>query len=242
MLDSIVEMDDMAAKRKRIGGWQASLPFAPRGGVRRGAGRKKSKDSGVSHLERAKLGSSYPVHVTVRLLAGFRSLRQVEEYRVLRGCFEAGREGCVGQEGGFRLVHYSVQGNHLHLLVEAVDRVALSRGMQGLLVRIARGLNRLWKRKGRVFADRYHDHVLKTSREVRNALAYVLNNARHHGLRLRQLMDIFTSAGRFDGWKEKVRIIGKDNIPVTAPRTWLLSKGWRQHRLISVHEIPGGAP
>ena len=111
-----------------------------------------------------------------------------------------------------------------------------------MLVRIARGLNLLWKRKGRVFADRYHDHVLKTSREVRNALAYVLNNARHHGLRLRQLMDIFSSAGRFDGWKEKVRIIGKDNIPVTAPRTWLLSKGWRQHRLISVPEIPGGGP
>ena len=163
---------------------------------------------------------------------------------MLRGCFAALRDSRVGLEGDFRLVHYSVQGDHMHLLVEAVDRVALSRAMQGLLVRIARGLNRLWKRKGQVFDDRYHDHVLRSPREVRNALAYVLNNARHHRIRLRQVMDIFTSAGRFDGWKEKVRMIGKDkdNIPVTTARSWLLCQGWRKHRLISVHEIPGGGP
>ena len=213
--------------------------FKKHGGARKGAGRKKLPGAGLTHRVREELPKGCPVHVTVRLVDGLPSLRQWTEYELLRECFRAGRE-----RFGFRLVHYCVLANHLHLIVEAKDRQALTRGMQGLLVRIARGLNRLWKRKGRVFADRYHDHVLKTSREVRNALAYVLNNARHHGLRLRQLMDIFTSAGRFDGWKEKVRIVGKDkgNIPVTAPRTWLLSKGWRQHRLISVHEIPGGAP
>ena len=234
----------MAVKKKRFRGWQASLPFTVHDGVRRGAGRKKSKDSGVSHLKRAKLGKSQPVHVTVRLAAGFRNLRQKDEYRVLRDCFATCRDSRVGHEAGFRLVHYSVQGNHIHLLIEAADRMALSRGMQGLLVRIARGLNRLWKRKGPIFADRYHDNILKSPREVRNALAYVLNNARHHRIRLQQLMDLFSSAGRFDGWKEQVRVIGKDKdkIPVTAPRSWLMKTGWRKHRLISLHEIPGGIP
>jgi hypothetical protein len=77
-------------------------------------------------------------------------------------------------------VHYSVQGNHLHLLVEAEDRRALSRGMKGLGVRIARGLNRVMGRRGAVLDDRYHGHVLKTPTEVRHARQYLLQNARRH--------------------------------------------------------------
>lgn len=224
----------MLGKKSRNSGWQASLPSTKKGGVRRGAGRKKCKDSGVSHCTRAKFAKSFPVHVTVRLREGFRSLRRVEEYAVLKRCFEAGRD-----KGGFRLVHYSVQATHLHLLVEAQDRVALSRGLQGLLVRIAKGLNRLWKRGGTVFADRYHDHVLRTPREVRHALAYVLNNARHHGAQYRELMDRYSSAARFDGWRENPKVYGMERIPVTRARTWLMKIGWRRHRLISLHEIPG---
>ena len=54
-----------------------------------------------------------------------------------------------GNRFGFRLVHYSVQGNHVHLLVEAKDEKSLSRGMCGLGVRVARGLNRVMRRRGR---------------------------------------------------------------------------------------------
>jgi hypothetical protein len=76
-----------------------------------------------------------------------------------------------------------VQSNHLHLLVEAESREALSRGVQGLAVRLARAVNRTLVRCGRVFAGRYHRRDLATPREVRHALVYVLVNHRKHGLR-----------------------------------------------------------
>lgn len=103
-------------------------------------------------------------------------MRGAREQRVL---VEAFREG--SERAGFRLVHHAVQSNHAHLLVEARNRSSLSRGIGGLATRIARRLNRLWGRTGGIFADRYHDRILRTPREVRNALRYVLNNARKHG-------------------------------------------------------------
>jgi len=128
------------------------------------------------------------------------------------------------------------------MIVESTDRTCLSRGMQGLLIRIARGLNRLWQRVGKVFADRYHDHILRTPRETRHALAYVLNNARRHGLRLHQAIDYFASGWWFDGWREQPALAGLENIerPVADARTWLLRVGWRRHRLISLEDVPGG--
>jgi len=219
---------------KSSSGRQASLPFRVKGGARRGAGRKRRRGSGVSHAKRARFAKSYPVHVTVRLRDGLKTLRRGEEYAVLRACFEAG-----GNKGGFRLLHYSVQATHLHLLVEAEDRVALSRGMQGLLVRIARQLNRLWERRGTVFRDRYHEHVLRTPREVRHALAYVLMNGRRHGALPTGLLDLFSSGLRFDGWKQQPTNIAKAPLPVTKPLTWLMKIGWRRHGLISLDEKPG---
>jgi hypothetical protein len=126
------------------------------------------------------------------------------------------------------------------MIVEAKDRPALARGVQGLLIRVAKALNRLWGRRGSVFGDRYHDKVLRTPREVRSALAYVLNNARKHGLRLAQAVDVFASGAWFDGWREKFRARGVPEArPVAAPRTWLLRVGWRRHGLIRLAEIPG---
>ena len=126
------------------------------------------------------------------------------------------------------------------MICEAKDRRALARGVQGLLIRVAKGLNRFWGRKGSVFGDRYHDKVLRTPKEVRNALAYVLNNARRHGLRLAQGLDLFASGVWFDGWREAFRTRGLPAaIPVTAARTWLLTLGCRRHGLIRLEEVPG---
>lgn len=143
-----------------------------------------------------------------------------------------------------RLIHFTIQSNHLHALVEARDARSLSRGMQGLCVRIARGMNRLWNRSGRVFADRFHSRVLRTPREVRYALAYVVNNARKHGLRVAGI-DPYSSGEAFDGWKNaQPRAIGPREAlrSLVAPaRSWLLTVGWRRHGLIRVAEVPGGS-
>ena len=229
------------------------LPFRGRnwGGQRKGAGRPPTGvTAGVSHRCRSPLASRFPVHVTTKLRAELPSLRSKGVYAALRAAFAAGCE-----RNGFRLVHYSVQRNHLHMIVESADRTCLSRGMQGLLIRIARTLNRLWGRGGKVFADRYHDHILRHPREVRHALAYVLNNAhrnrrraRRHGLRLHQALDYFASGWWFDGWREKSALGGLEGLeglesierPVVDARTWLLRTGWRRHRLISLEDVPGG--
>ncbi len=196
------------------------------GGYREGAGRKQRKDSGVSHLQRDKLAARHPVHVTLRLQKGLPTLRKKRPYRAILRCFAAGCE-----RNGFRLVHYSVQSNHLHLMVEAKDRTALSRGMQGLCIRIAKALNRLWERKGSVFADRYHDRILRSPREVRNALRYVLNNAMRHGIM--EIGDMFSSARWFDGWSGMRKGVVSDlTRPLALARTWLLTTGWRKGGLL----------
>src|SRR5262245_3751981 len=120
----------------------AMLPFPPgRGGRRTGAGRRPNGETaGVSHRQRAALASRFPAHVTVKLRHGLPRLRQRAAYAALRAAFAAGCNGCAvaASVGTFRLCHYAVLNDHLHLLVEASDRRALSRGVQGLLIRIAR--------------------------------------------------------------------------------------------------------
>lgn len=162
-------------------------------------------------------------------------MRRREEYAALRLAFSKRCEGDT-----FRVLHYSVQHDHVHMIVEASDRAAVARALQGLLISIAKRLNWLWRRGGTVFDDRYHDRTLKTPREVRNAIVYVLNNARKHGSGQRTL-DPFSSGPWFDGWREEVRIRGGEGVerPVGFCRTWLLRIGWRRHGLIGISEVPG---
>ncbi len=157
---------------------QTELDFPHRGGPRSGAGRKRIAPRPlVPHRTRARVKSRHPVHVTMLVVEGLRSLRSACPYNAL---LEVLKAGC--DRNGFRLVEYSVQTNHVHLICEADDRDVLSRGIQGLAVRMVKTLNRVMGRTGGLFVDRYHDHVLRTPREVRNALAYVLNNAARHGI------------------------------------------------------------
>jgi putative transposase len=126
-------------------------------------------------LRRPSLSQHHPVHVTLRLTSGVPSLRTQALFVGVRRALAQGQ-----QRFGFRLVHFSVQSNHLHLITEAADRRALARGVQGLSVRVARAVNARLERKGRLFADRYHARALTTPRTVRYALRYVLLNARRH--------------------------------------------------------------
>src|SRR5688572_13009396 len=155
---------------------QREFGFMGWGGKRRGAGRKPAGErAGVSHTKREKLAPRFPVLVTMRVRAGLASLRADDVHELLRRIFAA------ASSADFRTIEYSVQSNHVHVLVEASDERALTRGMIGLAVRIARALNRLWRRAGAIFSDRFHARYLRSPREVRNALVYVLQNARKHG-------------------------------------------------------------
>ncbi|MCX5746178.1 MAG: transposase, partial [Proteobacteria bacterium] len=146
------------------------------------------------------------------------------------------------------IVHISIQRTHVHLIVEASRAHDLARGLQGFQISAARRINRALGRAGQVFADRYHATPLTSPRQVRNTLAYVLNNWRHHGedkrpVAARWTKDPFSSATSFDGWREPITPPPATYEPprMRAPRTWLLTTGWRRHRLIALAEVPGGS-
>ena len=219
------------------------------GGARPGAGRKPGLRRPVPHRERPVHRTAHPLHITLRAREHVWNLRSKRGLRVLRQAFAGGSE-----RFGFRLVHYSVQGNHLHLIAEASDRVALGRAMKGLGVRIARRLNRLMATRGAVFRERFHARALRSPLEVKRALLYVLSNFRKHQGQVRKRLpddwlDPFSSARHFDGWRRTpdlraVLAATRDpcaDLPpgVHAPHLSLLRKDWRRHGLLDPRAAPG---
>src|SRR5919197_4060570 len=185
------------------------------GGRRRGTGRKPhGARAGVPHRPRADVCERNPVHVTLRVRRHVWNLRSRRSFRVLESALRA-----VRQRAGFRVAHFSVQGNHLHLLVEAGDRKSLGAGMKALVIRVARVINSMMNACGAVFTDRYHSHVLRTPTEVRRALAYVLDNYQSH-VRRRGEKIAPDFVDRFASSCPDHREL------VSEPRTWLLKVGW----------------
>ncbi len=165
----------MARRRSR----QIELEFHPWGGAREGSGRKRGRPRpGVPHRPRPELAGRFPVHVTLRMRDQVWNLRSRRAFRVIAAALRG-----VNQAACLRVIHFSVQGNHLHLLVEAASGYELARGMKSLGVRLARGLNRLMGRSGPAFDDHYHAHILRTPAEVRHALEYLLGNFASHARR-----------------------------------------------------------
>jgi hypothetical protein len=201
----------------------------------------------VSHAVRPAHSRHHPLHITLRALPGVASLRSKRAFKVVKKSLLLANTVALHREH-FRVTHFSVQGNHVHLIAEASDRKRLSRGVQGLAIRLAKRLNRALARRGSVFSERYHVRALRSPREVRNALAYVLLNERRHlkaerGLTLPPwYFDPCSSAAEFDGWRA---VHGLDPPPapvreVTAtPQSFLLSSLWRKRGLIFPDEVPG---
>ena len=192
---------------RKTGGW---------GGRRKNSGRKKKPGSGINHIRRPRF-RNLPVHVTLRLRRHVWNLRSRRCYSALAKDFAAGRD-----RFGLRLCHYSVQGNHLHFVIEAADTTAMSRGMQGLAIRMARALNRVMGRGGSVFADRFHSHVLRTPSEVRRALTYVVRNHAVHAHRAGRATS--TAPDRYASVGYRAFGLPLDTEPIVAARGWLLAR------------------
>jgi putative transposase len=195
---------------------QLPLALPQRGGRRKGAGRKpKGRRAGVSHKARPAFDKPAAVHVTLRVADHVWNLRSRRSFRAIERCFS----DALGRFG-LRVIQFSVMGNHLHLIVEVDSSAALSRGMQGLCVRVAKALNRLMRSSGPVFADHYHSRIVRTPTELVNVLAYVLGNHAHH-FGSKAAADPFSSAALDPERRQRV---------VAHPRTWLFKVGWRRAR------------
>jgi REP element-mobilizing transposase RayT len=181
--------------------------------------------------------------------SAFRPLRHAFVFRTITGAIAETNRNRSEQ---FRVVHFSVQADHLHLLVEASDKATLSSGMRGLTIRIARSVNRLVGRAGKVWADRWHGRELGSPREVRLAVAYVLANFRKHHPKACAAVDPFSSAPYFTDFRE---LDGRAPIDVNPgpirrelgqalerwvfdARTWLLRVGWRKGGGMSLFDTP----
>ena len=293
---------------------QQSLYFGDKNGQRRGDPNTRNRRRGVKlgrppkgprsserHEVRPELRANQAVHVTLRASDELDRMRTRDVYDAVRWATIV-----IAERASCRIVHLSIQHNHLHLLVEADDKMALARGMQAFQISAARRINvaisrgrskdvgwweaqrtsrasgdakttptsgargegkstsgarwwnaktRCWiagRRKGAVFPDRYHEEIITTPRQARNALCYVLNNWRKHREGQRELaagwlIDPFSSAWAFGGWHERgdspFAWKTRDTYApmLTAyPQTWLLREGWRRGGgAISVYDVPG---
>ena len=224
---------------------QLRLPL-PRRKKHAGGRPAKGPRSSERHETRPTFKPSQPIHVTIRTARAVGSLRTRDKYQAIRLALitSFARER-------IHVVHLSIQRTHVHLLVEAHDKHALARGMQGFQVSAARHLNRAANTRGTVFPDRYHARIIRSRRQARHALAYVLNNWRRHGedRARRWLVDPFSSGATFAGWRELAHAhvfwpvpATYQPLPVWLPHTWLLYEGWKRYGLIRAREVPGPLP
>ena len=147
----------------------------------------------------------------------------------------------------FRIVHISIQHNHLHCIIEASSKAALSAGMHDFTILAAKAINAVQGRTGKVFRYRYHATQIRSPKQARHTLAYVLNNWRRHledhgsaraGV---AKIDPYSSAIAFTGWREVPRFevpVGYEPLPVSPAQSWLMRIGWKSRGPISVYERP----
>lgn len=239
---------------------QQSFVFRTWGGKRDGAGRKQVNErKSQPHRVRPAIGPKSVLLVSLRVVPSVRRLRGYDAYRALHRAMLV-----VLTRADFRIVHVTIQGNHVHLMIEAESKLALARGMQAFQISAARRLNQIdvdghgRARRGPVFVDRYHMEVVTTPTHARHCLSYVLNNWRKHKedrapYAKTWTVDPYSSAPSFCGWREgadaALRLLSGPRrawpafddapLPVREPQTWLLRDGWKLGGTISLREVPG---
>lgn len=257
-------MERTTSKKRIKPGTQLVLPVGTphrkakdgsrRGGKRVGAGRKPNGTTAmVSHARRPSHKAAHPLHVSMKVMPDVPNLRQP---RLVTLITQAMRQVHASQRDVFRVVEFSIQDTHIHLVAEAKDKRTLSRGMASLSIRIARAINRTVGRSGKVWRDRYHARCLTVPKDVRNALVYVQLNSNKHNIdrlasgrqqtNMRILVDArCTSAPWFQGFSPQCATElqqtatapppngANEAPPIAVATSWLLTTGWRKHGLIN---------
>jgi putative transposase len=200
----------------------------------------------MPHETRAKVDPRYPLQVTIRALPGLPSLRSARVFGALR------RTIARASVDRFRVIHFSIQQDHGHFIVEGDEARRARGGMHGLAIRLALAVNRaLGRRKGKVVGDRYHVRALRTPRQMRTSMVYVLLNFRKH-LRAPAGIDPRSSGPHFSGWQRGAELESADvasgaaggagrgaAAATVAPSTWMATVGWRRAGgLLKVEERP----
>lgn len=242
-----LSIPEVERKQDKNGQW--------RGGKRDGAGRKPNGDKpGASHARRPELRRENPLHVTLRVVRDVGWLRKMSAYRAIRRALRTALE----HHAQFRIIHFSLQRDHIHLICEVSNKAGLTLGMRSFQIAAAKHLNReltkngCKRRRGKVFADRYHAEAIDSIARTCNTLSYVLNNWRKHGQDggyslFDGRVDPFSSGVYFLQWTERKLphfVIPPNYEPpeLGNAHTWLLTEGVRRGRTISCYEVPRKRP
>jgi hypothetical protein len=194
----------------------------------------------MPHVTRPKIDPRYPVQVTVRATPGLPSFRSPRVFGALR------RAIARASVDRFRVIHFSIQQDHGHFIVEGDEPRRARGGVHGLAIRLALAVNRVLGRKGKVVGDRYHARALTSPQQMRTSMVYVLLNFRKH-LRAPAGIDPRSSGPDFSGWERAPGTQGvaraTDLGTATAlPSTWMARVGWRRAGgLLRVEEHPAVA-
>ena len=208
-----------------------------RGGVRKNAGRKKALKPNTPHRARPLLTRHVPAHITIRAARGLPSFREQVVARAIGHVIRTMRT----VRDDFRIVEFSIQTNHVHLIVEADDDKALSSAIRSFEARVSKVLNHhvLRRKRGKVWGDRYFRVDLGSPRQARHALAYVLQNAQHHGVVPAGVKDPISSARWSDRYVTRAELPLETSL--TSPsRTYMLNVLWEKRwpGAISPAEVP----
>lgn len=208
---------------KKVKGW---------GGKRKNAGRK-NRSGKLSHVKRERVDLKKPLGITLKFeRVSLRNFATLKAFRV--AAHEAKRFY-------LHVLHYSIQNDHIHLIVEAKDNESLEKGMKSLCGRLGKMIRKDAGGNGPVFKDRYHLRVLKTPTEVKRALEYVLLNTAKH-MKVVEHIDSFCSGFAFMHWRELLgrRFSGliresyeefqRDLRELSSPQSWLARVGWMRGR------------
>jgi hypothetical protein len=201
----------------------------------------------MPHDTRAKVDPRYPLQVTIRAVPGLPSLRSARLFGALR------RAIARASVDRFRVIHFSIQQDHGHFIVEGDEARRARGGMHGLAIRLALAVNRaLGRRKGKVVGDRYHVRPLTTPRQMRTSMVYVLLNFRKH-LNAPAGIDPRSSGPHFSGWRGRAQLdsadvasraaaVGGDLAATSPATTWMATIGWRRAGgLLKVEERPAAS-
>jgi REP element-mobilizing transposase RayT len=172
------------------------------------AGRPAIQDRGIRHTKREEIRRETPLHLTIKLIRA-----DVQNKTVLKALRHAILRARLQ---GLRIIHYSLEHDHIHLYAESDDNKILARAMKALGGSLIKKINKYFKVKGRCYKTRYHLRILRSATEVKNVINYILKNGIKHK-RTKSVIDPYNSALVLHDY----RIIGMKSIQADI----LLKKG-----------------
>ena len=160
----------------------------------KGAGRPAKHDRGIRHIARDEFNRLTVLHLTVKIDRAKAGLKNKQTLKLLWHAIKKARLK------GLKIIHYTLEFDHIHLLVEADNKAIVGTGMQSFGISLSKGINKIKGLSGQVFKTRYHFRKLKTPTEVKNVIHYILGNSIKH--KSSSFINQYNSLVRVDSFKE----------------------------------------